>query len=275
MGRRSKTSLFEDLTELASRLPWWVSIGLAVLSFAIFRGLAQQAPSVNPLAIMVHAAAIAGQFIAPAIFVLGGALSAWRGHERRELLARTAHAGTADALDGMTWQQFERLVGAAFELRGFDVVETGGGGADGGVDLVLKRGSEKHLVQCKQWRASKVGVDVVRELYGVMAARGAAGGYVVTSGRFTQDAQLFAAGRNVHLVEGQELMAMIKKVMPSDVQGSRVPAQLTPARPAVAPGCPRCNKPMVHRVAKRGANAGSGFWGCSGYPACRGTRPDD
>lgn len=26
------------------------------------------------------------------------------------------------------------------------------------------------------------------------------------------------------------------------------------------------------RTAKRGANAGGEFWGCTGYPACRGTR---
>ncbi len=37
--------------------------------------------------------------------------------------------------------------------------------------------------------------------------------------------------------------------------------------------CPLCTKPMVRRIAKRGANAGGEFWGCTGYPACRGTRP--
>ncbi len=42
--------------------------------------------------------------------------------------------------------------------------------------------------------ALKVGVDVVRELYGVMAAKGATGGFVVTSGRFTEDAKAFAQG---------------------------------------------------------------------------------
>lgn len=36
-----------------------------------------------------------------------------------------------------------------------------------------------------------------------------------------------------------------------------------------APLCPKCNSPMVLRTAKSGANAGSQFWGCSGYPACR------
>ena len=84
------------------------------------------------------------------------------------------------------------------------MAESGGGGADGGVDLVLTRDGEKHLVQCKQWRAFKVGVDVVRELYGVMAAKGAAGGFVVTSGRFTDEAQDFARGRNVQLVDGPD-----------------------------------------------------------------------
>jgi restriction system protein len=30
---------------------------------------------------------------------------------------------------------------------------------------------------------------------------------------------------------------------------------------------------MVRRLAKRGANAGQAFWGCTGYPGCRGTLP--
>ena len=33
--------------------------------------------------------------------------------------------------------------------------------------------------------------------------------------------------------------------------------------------CPRCGKSMVLRTAKKGANSGNKFWGCSGYPACR------
>lgn len=33
--------------------------------------------------------------------------------------------------------------------------------------------------------------------------------------------------------------------------------------------CPKCGKPMVLRLAKKGANCGNKFWGCSGYPACR------
>ena len=36
------------------------------------------------------------------------------------------------------------------------------------------------------------------------------------------------------------------------------------------PDCPKCGRPMVSRTARRGANAGSEFWGCSEFPRCRG-----
>lgn len=33
--------------------------------------------------------------------------------------------------------------------------------------------------------------------------------------------------------------------------------------------CPKCSSPLVLRTAKSGANAGSQFYGCTKYPACR------
>ena len=36
------------------------------------------------------------------------------------------------------------------------------------------------------------------------------------------------------------------------------------------PACTQCGKPMVLRTAKTGKNAGKQFWGCSGYPDCKG-----
>ena len=37
------------------------------------------------------------------------------------------------------------------------------------------------------------------------------------------------------------------------------------------PNCPQCGKAMSLRTAKQGQNAGQQFWGCSGYPDCKGT----
>lgn len=37
--------------------------------------------------------------------------------------------------------------------------------------------------------------------------------------------------------------------------------------------CPQCGNPMKQRIAERGPNAGSPFWGCSKYPSCKATLP--
>ena len=42
---------------------------------------------------------------------------------------------------------------------------------------------------------------------------------------------------------------------------------------AASPTCPVCGKLMVVRTARKGESAGSQFWGCSGYPGCKGARP--
>ena len=273
-------------------MPWWVGVALAIGGYVLLHHWAGQPVIVTAQPDQVGAMvtqtmwrtlANGGQYILPMICLVGAAVSAWRRKERKQLVTDVGQSRTADVLDGMSWQQFEKLVGESFRLQGYRVAETGGGGADGGVDLVLTKGAEKFLVQCKQWRAFKVGVDVVRELYGVMAARGATGGFVVTSGRFTGDALAFAQGRNIHLLDGTELHALIRR--------ARAATPASPIRDASAaepglrskasfettengdPTCPVCSKAMLKRTAKRGASAGSEFWGCSGYPSCRGTRP--
>lgn len=40
-----------------------------------------------------------------------------------------------------------------------------------------------------------------------------------------------------------------------------------------APTCPKCGKPMLKRMQKKGQMQGREFWGCSDYPNCNGTRP--
>jgi four helix bundle suffix protein len=53
------------------------------------------------------------------------------------------------------------------------------------------------------------------------------------------------------------------------------PTDPTDPSDAPAPACPRCGRAMILRMALRGCHAGSPFWGCTGYPDCKGTRPAD
>ena len=287
MARSKKTSLFEDLIDLVAMLPWWTCIVLAIVSYLGLSALAKPVAvtGVQPGDIahvatqaMWKAFAYAGQFLIPFACLIAAVVSVYRRHERKRLVSHVTSASSSDALGDMTWCEFEVLVGEGFRLQGYEVSETGGG-ADGGVDLVLRKEREKFLVQCKQWKAFKVGVTVVRELYGVMAAHGAAGGFVVTSGRFTDEAKAFAEGRNIRLVDGPKLFGVIKQAKASGAvaRGPEMPRRGPAATPEAAaarsPACPACASPMVLRSARRGANAGSEFWGCTKYPACKGTRP--
>ena len=217
---------------------------------------------------LVRTLAASGQYLLPFIFLVGAGLSAYGRCTQRALHASGAASPDWGALNAMSGRQFEALVGEAFLRRGYAVTGTGGGGADGEGDLVLRMKGETSLVQCRQWRALKVGVNAVRELHGVMAAKGAAGGFVVTSGVFTEEAQAFARGKNIELMDGKALHALIR--------GVSVPARILRDPLSVmttgAPFCPECQSRMVKRKARRGADAGKVFWSCARYPDCKGTR---
>lgn len=277
MARR-KQSLVDDLIVITSKLPWWVGVVLAIVTYVWLHNVATREVTavVQPGKMgdiigqtLFKTLAGFGQYLLPFVFSIGAAVSAFGRYKRRALHKQVAASPDRGALNNMSWQQFEALVGEAFRRKGYAVRETGGGGADGGIDLALKKEDETFLVQCKQWKATKVGVTTVRELYGVMAAQGAVGGFVVTSGVFTDEAKAFASGQNIELMDGKALHALIR--------GVSVPSKVAPVLKAVPTGsalaCPICQSAMVKRTAKRGANSGNAFWGCSQYPACKGTRP--
>ena len=53
----------------------------------------------------------------------------------------------------------------------------------------------------------------------------------------------------------------------------RLEARKAMALKGKAPECPKCGKPMLRRMQKKGQMQGREFWGCSDYPRCDGTRP--
>jgi restriction system protein len=215
MSRR-KGGLTEWL-EAASKLPWQVFVGLALGAFIAFHFIA--AASVHTAAVSrlsnlrsvairgyIHTVATLLQFIVPVVFLAPAAMALARRSRSRALLD-AARRGAAASIARLSLQDFEELVGEGFRHRGFSVTGRGGAEPDGGIDLVLARGNERFLVQCKQWKAQSVSVSVVRELHGAMTAEGAVGGFAVTSGAFSVDAKRFASGRNIELIDGRGLGA--------------------------------------------------------------------
>lgn len=226
MARRSRSSTFEDITEIVATFPWWVGVVLAAITYLWLHGVATRLPLVS-LADMKDIGAnvgrqiwttlaMFGQYIIPVACLMGAALSAHRRAIRHRLHQQVARAPTKRTLESITWRELEALVGEVFLRRGFAVEERGGSGPDGGIDLVLRLGTDIYLVQCKQWKARLVGVATVRELFGVMAAEHAAGGFVVASGGFTDEARRFVEGRSIELIGTDQILAMIKDITPQN-----------------------------------------------------------
>jgi len=277
MAKRN-SGLLDLLIEVATLLPWWLSLALAPLAYFLIHPYADM-PPVAPTHLgqfsqvlitqFFHVGAMYGQYIIPFILVTGSVISLLSKAKRQRLYQEAQRQTGKQGIEGITWREFEMLVGEWFRRQGYGVRETDTE-PDGGVDLVLTRDGETYLVQCKQWKAYKVGVNIVRELLGVMASQGAAGGYIVTSGDFTKEARRFAASSGIKLIDGAQLASWIRTVKTED-HPPVTPGIPTP--PPSTPACPVCGADMQERKATRGAHAGQLFWGCSRYPKCRGTRP--
>jgi restriction system protein len=263
--------------DLLASMPWPVGIVAGVLGFLAIRyGLGTfLAHAGGP---MLKAAGNLGSMLAPLAWMLLGicwlasGFSFLGGRRRRRLLE--IQTGL-DSLAAMSWREFEMLVGEAFGRQGYAVEETGLGGPDGGVDLILRRDGRAFLLQCKQWRARQVNVSVVREMWGLVAHHGAGGAKIVCIGTFTNDAAAFAAGKPIELVTGEALLALVRSVQgtagprPAPVAAAAV-RRAAPVELVNTPDCPQCGTGMIMRTNKK---TGEPFWGCSSYPRCRGTMP--
>ena len=109
------------------------------------------------------------------------------------------------ALKKMSWQDFERFCGLHYERQGYKVRMCGLGGADGGLDLLLKKHGKTTMVQCKHWKG-KVSVTTVREMYGVMCANSYDAVIIVALTGFTREAKQWAAGKPISLVSGADIL---------------------------------------------------------------------
>ena len=220
--KSKKKSVLKDLFEISSNVPWLVGVVLAVISYIVFSLLAGIETTASSNGVKPDIGSIVGsgilkmfssifQYLLPFIFLSGAIASAYKKYIRNGLLTRIAQGENESSLNALSWREFEMMVGEAFRKQGYKVTETPEG-PDGGVDLVLEKGVKKILVQCKHWKAQKVGVKTARELFGVLVDSGADEVNIVCSGKFTIDAKEFVKNKAIYLIDGEQLLTLIENV---------------------------------------------------------------
>ncbi len=274
MGRKRQSG-FEDIVDIVSRLPWWVGLALALTSYVTLNyiaGLDVKPANPDPQLLGQYAGkqlgvtlAYFGKIVLPAAFVFGAILSAFK--QRRcknvcESVQKVHHQ--IDPLNNLSWEDFERLVAGHYRKQGYSVTEKGGVGPDGGIDLLLSKEGKTVLVQCKHWKTFKVGVQIVREQFGIMVAEGADETIIVTSGQFTEEAINFAAEKPMMTLIGGDRLRETLRISKKTISAPANTEKLS------SPSCPKCSAPMIEKTATKGKWVGKSFWGCSRYPACKG-----
>ena len=174
----NENSLFAILL----RSPWWVSSVIAVAVIAALRFLMPT----------MYAVAAALPFIGIALYV------AYR--QLREPSGKRV-ARTLERLRALPWDEFAGEMAKAYAREGYEVQRL----AHAKADFALLRGGRTTLIACKRWKATRTGVEPLRELDAVRRAEEASECVYVAAGEVTEQARAFAEQRNIRLVGGVEL----------------------------------------------------------------------
>jgi restriction system protein len=176
-----------SLFAILLRSPWWVSALIAI-------ALAAAARLVIPDLYAVFAAL---PFIVIAVVV---------GWKQLRAPSEASIAAGLERLRAMSWDEFSHALEQAYGRQGWQVSRLGGGQAD----FELVQAWRKTLVGCKRWKATRTGIEPLRELEAARRAREAQECIYVSAGEITEQALAFAAERNIRLLHGAELAKLLR-----------------------------------------------------------------
>lgn len=238
-----------DLEGPIDRLLW--TIGRAASGFvisliagALYVGLGLAVPLILGWSTGWPVAAnVTGTTLA-ALVVLFWFAARFQARDRRLLVEWTSDLRLLDS------REFEWFVGELLRREGWKVEEVGRHGVpDGGIDLLIERGKERKVVQCKRWESWSVGVEKVRSFAGTLSRDGRKGsdGIFVTLSDFTEAARTEAELMGMTLWDNVALHARAEKVRRTE-------------------RCPECSQSMVLYRSPHG------WWFRCTAGGCRGKR---
>jgi restriction system protein len=273
-GRRLRRRFRDDSTLAAlMEVPKWLFLGILTLGaiLAFVAVVVIDAAMGRPNLVLA--------FVAPLLLVAYFVGLFWVAS--RERLLRRRRLQQASSMHRLLALQPDDMADMAtelFRLEGYFVTENKRPDeADGGVDFEISKAGKTWLVQVKHWR-HEVGVDKARELWGLVADEGAAGGVLVGTSGFTAPAREFADGKDLRLIDGPEFLGLrsqLPTIGPPDLNDFDPLVSVGFARylsTIQPPACPTCGKPMILVTRLENTAIGYQLWGCKAYPNCKGTR---
>jgi restriction system protein len=180
MLKLNENSLFAVLL----RSHWWISFAVATGVFLLARLF------VPP----VYAALV------PLPFLVIGGIVLWR-----QLRKPSAHkvAKRIEALRAMPRADFAAALEQAFRRQGYGVTRVGS-------ELHVTKSGRVSFVDCRRWKATRTGIEPLREAHALAAKREAQGLIYIVAGEVTENARQFAKEKNIRLIGEAELAEMVE-----------------------------------------------------------------
>jgi restriction system protein len=183
----SVASKNESLFQILLRQPWWVTLIVAFVAFAIAHAIYPQIAPFIAVPFLILCAVIAFQ--------------QWRGAAPVDMHERLS------ALRAMDWEAFSALVTDAYRRDGYVVQPASGAG----YDFRLTRSGRVALLQCRRWKVNQVGVGPVRELVRAVEREEASHGICIAAGDFSAPARALMANEPITLIDGSDLVKLVAR----------------------------------------------------------------
>jgi HJR/Mrr/RecB family endonuclease len=124
---------------------------------------------------------------------------------------RIINDGEVQKLKSMDPTEFEKYIADLFSLKGYQAEVTKRTG-DGGKDVILRKGEELKIVECKRYNAPKVSRPDIQKFHSAIMDTKAQEGFYVTTGYFTQPAIEYALDKPIQLIDLPRLLEMIEEI---------------------------------------------------------------
>ena len=175
-----------SLFAILLRQSWWMSALLALVVFVVVRSFMEWGYAL----------------FATTPFTVIALMVAWK-QIRVPSGARLERA--LEKIRNLAWEDFAQALEKAFSAEGYAVRRI-----KGAADFELEKLGYVTLVCARRWKVARTGMEPLRELVAAGEKRDARGCRYVVAGVLTEQAREYATKQGVKLVEGAELVRLVR-----------------------------------------------------------------